>query len=94
MEAVGRLVAAVDNDNNPLGLNIKNAVRELDSRISDAIMQAMERGPLLEEKVSARVFHIHIQQEAGLPDLLDRFDRRWRILMTDQPASRFDVDAV
>ncbi|XP_070149382.1 division abnormally delayed protein isoform X1 [Polyergus mexicanus] len=51
VETVGRLVAAVDNDNNPLELNIKNAVRELDSRISDAIMHAMEDGPSLEEKV-------------------------------------------
>lgn len=69
VETVGRLVAAVDNDNNPLELNIKNAVRELDSRISDAIMHAMEDGPSLEEKVSARVFHIHIHihiQQASL----------------------------
>lgn len=66
VETVGRLVAAVDNDNNPLELNIKNAVRELDSRISDAIMHAMEDGPSLEEKVSARVFHIHIQQASPI----------------------------
>ncbi|KAL6434647.1 hypothetical protein ACFW04_006174 [Cataglyphis niger] len=51
VETVGRLVAAVDNDNNPLELNIKNAVRQLDSRISDAIMHAMEDGPSLEEKL-------------------------------------------
>lgn len=51
VETVGRLVAAVDNDNNPLELNIKNAVRDLDTRISGAIMYAMERGPSLEEKV-------------------------------------------
>ncbi|XP_029167292.1 division abnormally delayed protein [Nylanderia fulva] len=48
---VGRLIAAVDNDNNPLELNIKIAVRELDSRISDAIMRAMENGPDLQQKV-------------------------------------------
>ncbi|XP_011646962.1 division abnormally delayed protein [Pogonomyrmex barbatus] len=48
---VERLVVAVSSDNDPLGLNVKVAVRELDSRISDAIMRAMEEGPKLEEKV-------------------------------------------
>lgn len=66
VETVGRLVAVVDNDNNPMELNIKNAVRDLDTRISGAIMYAMERGPSLEEKVSARVFRIHIQQASSI----------------------------
>lgn len=54
VETVERLVVAVGGDADPLGLNVKIAVRELDSRISDAIMHAMEDGPRLEEKVSER----------------------------------------
>ena len=52
MEAVERLVAAVSGNTDYHGLNVRIAVRELDSRISDAIMHAMEDGPRLEEKVS------------------------------------------
>lgn len=44
---------AVDGRNDPLGLNAERAIRQLDARISDAIMHAMENGPVLEEKVSA-----------------------------------------
>lgn len=44
---------AVDGRKNPLGLNAEDAVKQLDARISDAIMYAMENGPVLEEKVSA-----------------------------------------
>lgn len=52
METVERLVAAVSGNTDFHGLNVRIAVRELDSRISDAIMHAMEDGPRLEEKVS------------------------------------------
>ncbi|XP_036145673.1 division abnormally delayed protein [Monomorium pharaonis] len=45
------LVSAVSGKSDTLGLNVRIAVRELDSRISDAIMHAMEDGPRLEEKV-------------------------------------------
>ncbi|XP_026670609.1 division abnormally delayed protein isoform X1 [Ceratina calcarata] len=51
VETVERLVVAVDGRNDPLGLNAERAVRQLDNRISDAIMHAMENGPALEEKV-------------------------------------------
>ncbi|KAG7208632.1 hypothetical protein KM043_014839 [Ampulex compressa] len=51
VETVERLVVAVDGRNDPLGLNAERAVRQLDTRISDAIMHAMENGPTLEEKV-------------------------------------------
>ncbi|XP_053987511.1 division abnormally delayed protein [Hylaeus volcanicus] len=51
VETVERLVVAVDGRNDPLGLNAEKAVRQLDTRISDAIMHAMENGPALEEKV-------------------------------------------
>lgn len=54
VETVERLVVAVDGRNDPLGLNAERAVRQLDTRISDAIMHAMENGPALEEKVSTR----------------------------------------
>ena len=52
VETVERLVVAVDGYNDPLALNVEKAVRHLDSRISDAVMHAMEKGPALEEKVS------------------------------------------
>ncbi|XP_017759273.1 PREDICTED: division abnormally delayed protein [Eufriesea mexicana] len=51
VETVERLVVAVDGRNDPLGLKAERAVRQLDTRISDAIMHAMENGPALEEKV-------------------------------------------
>ncbi|RLU20690.1 hypothetical protein DMN91_007303 [Ooceraea biroi] len=51
VETVERLVVAVDGHTDPLGLNVEKAVRQLDVRISDAIMHAMENGPVLEEKV-------------------------------------------
>ncbi|XP_011302410.1 division abnormally delayed protein [Fopius arisanus] len=51
VETVERLVIAVDGRTDPLGLNAERAVRQLDTRISDAIMHAMENGPSLEEKV-------------------------------------------
>lgn len=51
VETVERLVAAVSGSTDFHGLNVRIAVRELDSRISDAIMHAMEDGPRLEEKV-------------------------------------------
>ncbi|XP_051166931.1 division abnormally delayed protein [Leptopilina boulardi] len=51
VETVERLVIAVDGVSDPLGLNAEKAVRQLDTRISDAIMHAMENGPALEEKV-------------------------------------------
>jgi len=58
VETVERLVAAVGGNTDFHGLNGRVAVRELDSRISDAIMHAMEDGPRLEEKVSERIiFH-------------------------------------
>ncbi|XP_023247022.1 division abnormally delayed protein [Copidosoma floridanum] len=63
VETVERLVVAVDghNDHNdPLALNVERAVRHLDSRISDAVMHAMEKGPALEEKV---------RQICGRPEL-------------------------
>ncbi|XP_076244268.1 division abnormally delayed protein [Calliopsis andreniformis] len=51
VETVERLVVAVDGHNDPLGLNAEKAIRQLDSRISDAIMYAMGNGPVLEEMV-------------------------------------------
>ena len=54
VETVERLVVAVDGRMDPLRLNAERAVRQLDTRISDAIMHAMENGPALEEKVSTR----------------------------------------
>ncbi|XP_033226997.1 division abnormally delayed protein [Belonocnema kinseyi] len=51
VETVERLVVAVDGVSDTLGLNAERAVRQLDTRISDAIMHAMENGPALEEKV-------------------------------------------
>lgn len=51
VETVERLVVAVDGRNDPLGLNAERAVRQLDTRISDAIMHAMGSGRALEEKV-------------------------------------------
>ncbi|OAD55767.1 Division abnormally delayed protein [Eufriesea mexicana] len=51
VETVERLVVAVDGRNDPLGLKAERAVRQLDTRISDAIMHAMENGPALEEKL-------------------------------------------
>ncbi|KAK2580718.1 hypothetical protein KPH14_011346 [Odynerus spinipes] len=51
VETVERLVVAVDGRNDPLGLNAERAVRQLDTRISDAIMHAMGNGRALEEKV-------------------------------------------
>lgn len=51
VETVERLVVAVDGRNDPLGLNAERAVRQLDTRISDAIMQAMGNSRALEEKV-------------------------------------------
>ncbi|CAG5095010.1 Similar to dally: Division abnormally delayed protein (Drosophila melanogaster) [Cotesia congregata] len=51
VETVERLVIAVDGRTDPLGLNAERAIRQLDTRISDAIMYAMENGPALEEKV-------------------------------------------
>lgn len=54
VETVERLVAAVSSNSDHHGLNVRFAVRELDSRISDAIMHAMEDGPRLEEKVSEK----------------------------------------
>ncbi|XP_029042009.1 division abnormally delayed protein [Osmia bicornis bicornis] len=51
VETVERLVVAVDGRNDQSGLNAERAVRQLDTRISDAIMHAMENGPALEEKV-------------------------------------------
>ncbi|OXU29209.1 hypothetical protein TSAR_006592, partial [Trichomalopsis sarcophagae] len=49
VETVERLVVAVDGHNDPLALNVEKAVRHLDSRISDAVMHAMEKGPALKE---------------------------------------------
>ncbi|XP_047348981.1 division abnormally delayed protein [Vespa velutina] len=51
VETVERLVVAVDGRNDPLGLNAERAVRQLDTRISDAIMHAMGNSRALEEKV-------------------------------------------
>ncbi|XP_011882423.1 PREDICTED: division abnormally delayed protein [Vollenhovia emeryi] len=51
VDTVERLVAAISGKSDHHGLNVRSAVRDLDSRISDAIMHAMENGPLLEEKV-------------------------------------------
>ena len=57
VETVERLVVAVDGKTDPLGLNAEKAVRQLDTRISDAIMHAMENGPALEEKVIGHFFY-------------------------------------
>ncbi|KAJ8669301.1 hypothetical protein QAD02_000560 [Eretmocerus hayati] len=53
VETVERLVMALDGHNDdPLALNLENAFRQLDSRISDAVMLAIEKGPILEEKLT------------------------------------------
>ncbi|XP_031826175.2 division abnormally delayed protein [Nomia melanderi] len=65
VETVERLVVAVDGRNDPLGLNAEKAVRQLDTRISDAIMHAMENGPGLEEKV---------KKLCGRPELQSKSD--------------------
>lgn len=54
VDAVERLVVAFDGRNDPLGLNAEKAIRLLETRISDAIMHAMENGPALVEQVSIR----------------------------------------
>ena len=51
VDAVERLVVAFDGRNDPLGLNAEKAIRLLETRISDAIMHAMENGPALVEQV-------------------------------------------
>ncbi|XP_011141588.1 division abnormally delayed protein isoform X2 [Harpegnathos saltator] len=51
VETVERLVVAVDGHNDPLGLNAVNAVKQLGTRISDAILRSLENGPRLVEKV-------------------------------------------
>ncbi|XP_066589490.1 division abnormally delayed protein [Prorops nasuta] len=61
VETVERLVVAVDGRNDPLGLNVERAVRQLDTRISDAIMHAMENGPALDEKVRKVCGRVELQ---------------------------------
>ncbi|XP_014472820.1 PREDICTED: division abnormally delayed protein isoform X1 [Dinoponera quadriceps] len=51
VETVERLVVAVDGHNDPLGLNTVNAVKQLGTRISDAILRSLENGPRIVEKV-------------------------------------------
>lgn len=46
---------AVDGHNDPLGLNTVNAVKQLGTRISDAILRSLENGPRIVEKVSAQI---------------------------------------
>ncbi|XP_034948305.1 division abnormally delayed protein [Chelonus insularis] len=50
VDTVDRLVVAVDGRDES-GLDAERAIRQLDTRISDAIMHAMENGPALDEKV-------------------------------------------
>ncbi|CAL7935075.1 unnamed protein product [Xylocopa violacea] len=64
VETVERLVVAVDGRYDPLGLNAERAVRQLDTRISDAIMHAMENGPALEEKVRKVCGRSELQRSA------------------------------
>jgi len=65
VETVERLVAAVSSNTDHHGLNVRFAVRELDSRISDAIMHAMEDGPRLEEKVSESLHAVNNLRRVG-----------------------------
>ncbi|XP_003701287.2 division abnormally delayed protein isoform X1 [Megachile rotundata] len=65
VETVERLVVAVDGRNDPLGLNAERAVRQLDTRISDAIMHAMENGPALVEKVRKLCGRPELQASEG-----------------------------
>ncbi|XP_076762850.1 division abnormally delayed protein [Xylocopa sonorina] len=65
VETVERLVVAVDGRNDPLGLNAEGAVRQLDTRISAAIMHAMENGPALEEKVRKVCGRAELQPSIG-----------------------------
>jgi dally-like protein len=53
VEATERLVVAVKgHDTTPaILLNVEEVIRSLDTRISEAIMYAMENGPSLEKKV-------------------------------------------
>ena len=54
VEATERLVVAVKGHDSTPGivLNVEEVIRNLDTRISEAIMYAMENGPNLEKKVS------------------------------------------
>lgn len=65
VETVERLVVAVDGRMDPLRLNAERAVRQLDTRISDAIMHAMENGPALEEKVRKVCGRAELQPSNG-----------------------------
>ncbi|XP_076636548.1 division abnormally delayed protein isoform X1 [Colletes latitarsis] len=65
VETVERLVVAVDGRNDPLCLNAEKAVRQLDTRISDAIMHAMENGPALAEKVKKVCGRSELQPSNG-----------------------------
>lgn len=65
MDAVDKLIVAVDGEHDHLGLNLRGTVQKLDGHISIAIMHAMEAGPQVEEKVSATE-----SLYTGWPDLL------------------------
>lgn len=52
--AVERLVIAVKTHDTGNGVNVDSVIKSLDTRISEAIMHAMENGPSLEKKV--RIF--------------------------------------
>lgn len=56
VETVERLVVAVDGNNDPLGLNPEKAIRQLDKRISEAVMLVIKNNSSLEEKVSTPIF--------------------------------------
>lgn len=68
VDAVDKLIVAVDGEHDQLGLNLRGTVQKLDGHISIAIMHAMEAGPQVEEKVSATE-----SPYTGWPDPLARY---------------------
>jgi len=64
VDAVDKLIVAVDGEHDQLGLNLRGTVQKLDGHISIAIMHAMEAGPQVEEKVSA-IESLYIQGGAS-----------------------------
>lgn len=52
VEAVERLVIAVKQHNNEVGVNADLVIRGLETRISEAIMHAMEKGHEIDVRVS------------------------------------------
>lgn len=61
VEAVERLVIAVKQHNNEVGVNADAVIRGLDTRISEAIMYAMEKVHEIDVRVSFFLFYFYIK---------------------------------